>query len=582
MRALLSLSVAGLLLGGCAGTLETRPYRERTDDLGAALKGVSYSLPKLQYEVKLTRYLAECPGEKELDGAPRLSNGKPTALKFAVEASETPQYVPGEAYTVDYQKLPGFLRTGTFEIKYWPNGNLKSVGAGAEDKTADFIRDTVKTGLSVASIIAGGALSGGPVRTNVATTSETVMGCTVEAMQLVVEARELRKALKERPRKIEKLVKDVDRFQARAALRLRDPRDREDLLKLFQDIDDEQEWVRMKTERLAELSEMLGVSQTIRWDSKPGKLEDQVWTYAMSDAQQNKLAGLLQPVSAAVAQDPQELERRSITKGCFGPFDDSTLAVKKKNCVNQHLNLTAAARLVTHLPSCTSAGAQEPECLRTVTAQVRSADGSRSAPNPQYRNARDDEPDSGIFVREPARGRLLFCRTAVLAGGAAADCTSEKDEGKLKEANFPQYGQLRYLPLRVRTFQAREMALSMAEDGRVESFSYKSTKSAGAALAAAAADAASQADAALERIETERRDDRKYAFEHANDELVGRITRLTKEAEERKLLAPPSPANPLQPQLDQAAALQVEVAILKLLQHKNDLLRAGAQGQVGP
>lgn len=561
-----------ILLGGCVGTLETRPYRERTDSLGAALKGVPYSLPKLQYEIKLTRYLAECPGE--------LIDGKPTALRFAIEAVETPTYGPGEAYTVDYRKLPGFLRTGTFEIKYWPNGNLKSVGAGAEDKTADLIRDTVKTGLSVASMMAGGALSGGPAR-GLAANPETVTGCTPEALALVQEAREIRKGLKSRPKTIEKLSKDVERFQARAALRLRDPRDRDELISLFKAIDAEQEWVTTKTERLAEITDKLGVAQTIVWDSKPGTLDEQVWTYELSAEQRTKLAALLAPVSAPVATGAEELERRKFAGQCFGEAGAAGFAQKAANCVAQHLNLSAGVRLASHLPACTAPGATRPECVETATRVVSGPGGAKIA-NRQYRDARDTTPDSGIFVREMAKGRLLLCRTAVLAdaNGKLSGCTAPHDEGKLKEANFPQYGQLRYLPLRVGTFQAREMALSVAEDGRMESFSYKSTKAAGAALAAAAADAASQADAALERIETERRDDRKYAFDHANDDIAARVATLTKEAEERKLLAPPAPANALQPQLDQLAALQAEVAILKLQRQKNDLLKmaAGAGG----
>lgn len=71
-------------LSGCVGTLQTAPYRERTE-LTDALPGVSYSLPKIRYEVKLKRALAECPGE--------VRNGKPTALKFSVTAQATPEYL---------------------------------------------------------------------------------------------------------------------------------------------------------------------------------------------------------------------------------------------------------------------------------------------------------------------------------------------------------------------------------------------------------------------------------------------------------------------------------------------------------
>ncbi|MBV8687404.1 MAG: hypothetical protein JOZ90_13160 [Alphaproteobacteria bacterium] len=541
-RTWLTLISGATILSGCAGSLQTSPYRQRTEDRAGALRGVTYALPMVQYQLKLRRWLAECPGTDP--------DGKTTALKFGVEVTGEKEYVPGEAYNVDYERLAGFLRTSSFEIKYWPNGTLKSIGASAEDHTADAIKDTVKTVLSVASAAASmGVMLAGPVSQN-GGDGEAMAVCSAAAAQQVDELRRLNAALKEKTKKLELLRKDLERIQTQAAVRLVRTADRQRLLTLFDDLRDHEAQIAAANERINALKEALSIDETLQWNSAVGGDLVQSRSYALSAEQAGKLAAML-TAGHGPKLDPgseearQDAKRRALAPACFGG------EINLVNCVKQNLDLTSAVHFPSPLPACPAGGAGTgaSECLESV----RSADA-------RYRNARDGTPDAGIFVREPVQARLLFCRKARLSAGKT--CSPAEDEGKLDAAYFPQFGQLRYLPLRVGTFQAREMALSLTEEGKIESFTYKSTKAPGQVLAATAADVAGQIDAAFEKRETERRSDAEYAAQQANADIQAEITRLTKEAELKKLKDPPQ-ADPLKPVRDETAALEVQTALLK-------------------
>jgi hypothetical protein len=136
------------------------------------------------------------------------------------------------------------------------------------------------------------------------------------------------------------------------------------------------------------------------------------------------------------------------------------------------------------------------------------------------------------------------------------------------------------------------MLVSLTQEGRIEAFSYKSTKAAAQGFAASAADAAGQLDTFREKRETEERDDLAFlrsqvkadrdeiayqrsetayqraetAFERneAAAILQAEITRMNNQNAFDKLLNPPAPAvDPLKPVRDETTALEAEVALLK-------------------
>jgi hypothetical protein len=543
-------------LGGCVGRLQTTPYLEHTDKLSGALRGVTYSLPKLQYAVKLTRYLAECPGE--------VIDGEQTALKFAVNVEATPAYVPGEAYTIDYEKLSGFTRTSNFEIKYWPNGNLKSIGAGADDRTAEIVKDVVKTGLAIASATQGVPVV--PRYTNfksnfnfLETAPKAHVVCTPGTLALVQARRTAAKDVEDNTKALKALATAIERIEKRATLKIARLADREQLLDLFTSLDAEAAKTDALKKALAVATDRLGVSQQFVWDSRMDQaVSGQIAAYEFTPAEKAKLASLLQLgplVHLTGASALAEVKRRALFPSCFAPSADP------EACVTQQLVLRAAVA-VQSLPDCPVAAGLE--CLAEVTAK-----------SPRYQAARDMAADSGLFVREPAQGRLLFCRAAY------DKCTVEVDEAKLAPTFFPQLGQLRYLPLRVGAFQAKDMALTMTEDGRLESFSYKSTKAPGQVLAAAAADIAGQVDSALEKRETERRDDLAYARAQETADVQSEITRLTKALELRKAQEALAP-DPLRPVTDQTTALKADIALLEAQLAKLKAERALLEASASP
>lgn len=596
--ALEAITAAALLLGGCVGKLETRPDRSFTSPQGA-LRGVSYALPKVRYEVKLSRALTECP-----DG---VIDGKPTALKFGLSATATPTIVAGESYTVFYDKLAGWLRTANFEMTQYPNGTLKSIGAGAEDKTGEVINSLAKTAFSIASVLA--LSSGGPPPP--VQKPQSIVRCTDAAALMIREMRRIDADLKTATDLLAGYEKDAERLRAAGAARLIDAAGKKRFLDLYDDISKVGAQIDGLKKRQDELGKELGVADDIVWNGGV-TAPDYAKRYPLTPAQRSKLAKLL-VVSAPppdYPQDEAEAKRQALMTACYGT------GANVDNCLNQQMNVRAGIYLERDLLECGKEGADVVECGK----EIQAADS-------RFQEARDEVPDSGIFVRDPIVGRLLFCRESLLAtsaassdnassesqGGASQEtqaggvasrsstqtetggatgatgtgggtlegqgeapaaqtqaasnpaapvCTVAEDEAKIAAADFPQFGQLRYFPLRVGTFQAREMALTLSETGRRESFTYNSTKAPAQGLAGTAADIAGQYEAYREKRDTERRADAKADREEEIAGIQQNIDRLTKTAELKKLQDPPS-VDPLKAVKDETASVEADLALAR-------------------
>lgn len=633
-----------VLLSGCVGKLAITPNRT-VSELDMARQGTSYALPKIQYDVKLTRTLAECPGEF-VNNDP----AKPTALKFAVSATAALTYVAGESYDIDYSKLPGWMRTASFDMKLYPNGTLKSLGASAEDRTAETIGGLVKTALSVATVLAAAPFVDTAKAPKPGT--DQMIGCTAAARAMVHEVDDLDKRLKQSKQKLEALQAQAEYFKTAGTARVLNASGRNQFLKLLNDLLNEEKKLAGLKERRELLVGKLSVTESFTW-SGGVTARPEIDEHPLSAAHTDKLAGLVERIGLprAARIDPADMERRELLPECYGADSNETV------CLQKQLGLRAGVHRHRDLTPCRDDAFDE--CL----TKLPSDDKTLIA-------ARDAKPDSGIFIREAMEGQLLFCREISLKAAAAratqdavvtedgvaapgqatgadgaapsdrgeaangaqsADgtgggslngqstagspggflngqgsvgtqggslngqnrtgtsragrtdqagaqapkpeliCDLAHDEAKLASANFPQYGQLRFLPFRVGTFQAREMTLSMTETGRLDSFTYKSTKAPGERLATLSADVASQLAAFREARETERRDDVKYERESALAEIQGQIDTLTKEAALKKLQSPP--VDPLQPMKDETAAIEAEIALLKA---KAERLKAAA------
>jgi hypothetical protein len=104
-------------------------------------------------------------------------------------------------------------------------------------------------------------------------------------------------------------------------------------------------------------------------------------------------------------------------------------------------------------------------------------------PTTVYSNTKVD----GVLVRQPVMGKFLVCR-----GEPSVDCRTTEALNEGATELIPQIGQLRLLPLVNHAFQKNGIAVEVAKDGRLVSFSYKNERAIAAALAASANDAAKQ------------------------------------------------------------------------------------------
>lgn len=299
-----ALCVCTVLTAGCVGKLRTLPNREVTA-VDGALTGFTYSLPKVRYEVKLRRSLAECPGE--------VVANNPTALKFAISAEATPTVLAGESYTIDYARLPGWLRTASFEGMLYGNGTLKKIGVAAEDKTAETISDVAKTAFSVATVL--GLSSGRPLTT--AVVPSQIVQCTPEALKDVARARKNESDLKAQTELLKTYETAADRLRAAGAARALDAKGKAAFLTLIDDIGKaEAEIARLNNEE-AELADRLGVTETIVWEG--GATHPNLnQSYALSPAQAEKLAALLvfKATPSGYPTDDAEARRQAIMKPC--------------------------------------------------------------------------------------------------------------------------------------------------------------------------------------------------------------------------------------------------------------------------
>jgi hypothetical protein len=435
---------ASLLLAGCAGSLETRPNLQRTEKLSGAMRGVSYTLPKAQYKIKVARMLVECPGKLD-------KGGKATALRFNVEVGGVGDYVPGESYTIAYEALAGLMRTANFEIKYWPNGNLKSIGAGAEDKTSEVIRDTLKTGFAILSATAGmpvlpsATSSGYSINRSLVVPAnyETAIVCS-EAAQAAVDARtqEVDK-LDDLNTHLTDLKNKVEDITTRANLKLATLQDRRNMAIYAADIRTAAGEIAAAKKRQETAEKGLTLNETLVWDTIADEPFQQVQDHPLSEDQKAQLRKLLEKAAVATANLPQaDAPVRTKAPACYGE------AGSVDSCLAQNLNLQSKLVLSGHLEPCAdraggtpiegeTAATAEPE-PKPATAGLECAEKVLENDS-RYYAARDNVPDSGVFIREMAYGQLFFCRSSV------ALCNSETDLAKLPAGNFPQLGQLRYL-----------------------------------------------------------------------------------------------------------------------------------------
>jgi hypothetical protein len=492
-----------IVLGGCTTSLSTRPDFARTDSHGA-LRGISYALPMLQYEIKASYKIVDCP-------RPPLGADPGGKMDLIVEATATSDYVAGERYVINYAALANKLKTTDFTIETHPgSGTLKSLNASAEDKTGDAIKSVVETAISGASMAAGAPVAIGQGSSALETTVDAFISgakvtkqtliCTDDAKNLAVASAKARERIKVLIILLDQGGKTADTIAVRATLKLGKATDGDDLLKLHEDqLARAKELTELQT-LLAGNDAKLSFVETVRWpqafDTQPGKITStalfKAWadkwldvdttTYDVTDPKKLKIAieqrrstvGLVD--GGVIPLLEQKLVGITPDAGC-------DVGEQASDCARRQLGLYASLETGHAEPeACPETGPDKP-CLVSTG----------------FTAARDATPDKGIFVREPIRARLVLCDH----DSACADSVQKPIfEGSMVMA--PQRGQLRFLPFSNGAFQNNALGVTLRTDGGIDKMQYSEKSAIVAGALASISASASKVDEYLKKREEER------------------------------------------------------------------------------
>jgi hypothetical protein len=480
-RTLLVVATAAstILLAGCAGTVETTRLNHRYE-ADTAVRGVSYALPMLQYDITVTHTLSGCstPGDTATDT-------KATSFQFDTRVDRTARYIPGERFNVDYRKLSGLFRTSTFDIEYYPNGTIKSVGAAAEDKTADAIKSAAKLAAGVIAMTSGrpdAAVSlaahanGNKMMTlfqqDQQESDHRVYDCSDEAVALLAALEVAMNDVKAARTALADANDVVEMLSRRFAFEISKDGDAEAWDKAVTDQFKAQRVLTDKLEALEKAKKPLSASYQITWPTdrlpKSGELP-----FADKFASGGKLRD---PWAKLVAIRPlvtPVLGEIDVTKGCSVIPGNTPLT-----CLSSHMDLVL--HFVSDWP--------EPKVRTRAEVQEDEADHRRGPVinDRAYVSAVETTGMTldGLLYREPARGGVVIC----LKKSATPTSCGDDPLAKPEMVNFPQAGQLRFIPFSVLPFQGKDQTIEFTADGYPSKISLKSTKAAGAEALGAGAD----------------------------------------------------------------------------------------------
>lgn len=577
-----------------AGSLAACTHISTLPDIGVtprdqALNGTSYALPMLQYKLDIMRALRKCPKQATLKGdgnVPSITLTD-TGLSFQVKVTPTPRYIPWESYTADYRALSSFLKTTGYGIVTYPSGTLKSVNVSAEDHSAEVVKAAAAAGLTIATMGAGspiaassllattklvksaGGTRGGGGKTRrvtridgdyadalrslgqLTTTSQAVL-CTPEAVAALAAIKANADAQEEATKALSAATKDVERFTILANLkkgRASDVSNLDDALKRQNARALELQGL---TDARAELDGAVAVTSTDYWPHKPldkpevlkpttdgvGKLRKLLevatvrtitplnlrnWYQGLTPALRKRIwkenEALLKPFiredgSASAIPAP-------VQTPCTASTPDIDACLMDAVTVTASLMASSGDR-----PLCKEGDLPASGCLSTVNVDADQKTG---------RFAMDDKPDPGIFIRTPAEGLFVICRRS---SQPADDCPVDRQLVRLDAISAPQLGQLRFLPFSSKAFESATLAVSLREDGSLDTLTYAKTKAAGTEVASTASDIATKVQGYMDQRDAKRAAGLTAARAEAIAQVQFQIDLLTKQATLLKLQNP--------------------------------------------
>lgn len=505
-RAISANILAGLILAAtCTACthLQTNPTGEVPsiapgDPASAgAQRGVSYSLPMLQYDLKITRSLDSCP------------DNRPPVFTVKVEAQE--RYVAGERFEIDYQAMSSPFKTTSFDISFHDSGTIHTINAQARDQTGTVITNVVRTGLAIAAVATGNPLAAlplvGATSGKIATVDESAtaadssspqrleLRCTAAARENLAALAAATTNVKTLTRTVADLTDEVTRFSALAALRVLSVPDRRHLSAVARRLLTAERQLRAASARVTSLQNGLSATDERRWPDQAGGISAHSGPIVPSRASLEKLLGMI------------EVQQLRSTNG-------------RTRLVSLAASELGGVRVLCHdddeknADECVMERLSELTTLQfALAATVNQAPLERYAGNAAVNSAIIPHGDrrwgQGVFIREPVEARLVVCDgTATVSGLGCSGNRAPVYVGSPVIA--PQLGRLRLLPFRSRPFENNHLQLSVRANGFIEQFTYGEESSAAAATGTLA-DIAERTQASLEAMETERRSDIQYA-----------------------------------------------------------------------
>ena len=496
-------AAAILATAGTACThLETRPSAEVTSiDPGqsatqGAQTGLSYALPMVQYDLKITRALEECPTAE-----------RPWP-RFTAKVEATQRYVAGERFEVDYQALSSIMKSTTFNVAYHESGTLKSINSTAKDKTGDVLSDVARIGLAVGSIAMPGVGAPSIYKSTVASRdpvgiptlrAEGVLACTDEAERAVAELSAATANVKQLTRETAELTQQLTRVVELVGLKLLTEKDRDEWAPIARRLLSTEEQLRAARQGLADAQEKLSATEARSWPNAADAPEAHAGFLHPDETSLQKFQGLL------------EVRRPDGTNGGAGslvPCGAANDLRPAKGCIEAVSTLSAAL-----VPL---AGSAQRSSVLWGQSVFWDAFFNRAAPQQTQDKKRsgivkttDKRWAKGIYVREPVEARLVICLPGgePRLGGCSAPQTTVLSD---KPVVAPQLGRLRLLPFTNGPFEDNSLQLAIRSNGLIETFQYGEESSASRASSSLAT-IAEKVDTSLEKMETERRDDIKYA-----------------------------------------------------------------------
>ncbi|MFN4357338.1 hypothetical protein [Sphingopyxis alaskensis] len=466
----------------------------RTQDIappadGEALKGASYALPMVQFDLEIARSLSSC-------------DTAATPL-FAVQATAKESYVEGERFEIDPSALSSLFKTSSLAIeKYEDLDTLKSFNAGADDRTGDILVAVARTGIAIAGATAGipvplDAVGESSPWKNVLERAQSIrLWCSAEAQKRLATVEMETGNLERLNARLEAVNAHVVRLKELAAFRRFD---KAMMDSLYQEVQKQQQLateIATTKAALADATGALGAKTELRWPTassatpRADDLRHQV-RFWDSARKLRKFCSNFQLVAwngvSGVPLDPASLvgNETALDAHCEG-----VIAV-----LRQSIDVRLRFEPVT----------------QTRWATGGNVDLAYKLPS--------DAPAKGLLVREPIRASLV---AEYRLSGTADWKTALKDEPLW----VPQLGTLRFLKFASGPFENELLSVELRKDGRIEKQRYETKEAALARLGASAVDIAERVRSDAEKREERRRADEKYLRETAAAERAEELARL--------------------------------------------------------